>query len=234
MAYTYEFPAHYVSVDSVIFGADVTGGRASLHVLLVERGDPKEPFFAHWELPGGFVRPDESVFNAAERSLLEETGLAGGVHLEQLYTFGDLDRDPRGRVISVGYFALIDKQRCRVSPGSDAANTRWFDVTKLPQLAFDHQKVVIMAMATLRMKIRREPLAFGLLPDRFTRAQLHALYEAILGQSIDRSNFRRSLVKMRVLRTVGKAKNGGRSVTLYGYDSARYLSLVRRGLHFDL
>src|SRR5438876_4419931 len=140
MAFTYEYPAHYVTVDPVIFGSESTRDSCDLRILLIERAVPAEPFHGAWALPGGFVDPKESLDAAAARELEEETGVTGAF-LEQLYTFGAPDRDPRGRVITVAYLALVNRADCRVRAGSDAARAEWFDIRDLPVLAFDHKEI---------------------------------------------------------------------------------------------
>src|SRR3954469_20009400 len=135
MSFTYEYPAHYVSVDPVIFGADSRRDSCDLRVLLIERGDPQQPFVGSWALPGGFVDPAESLDDAAARKLSEETGGASAF-LEQLYTFGAPGRDLRGRVITVAYYALLNRAECTLRAGRDAARGQWFDVAELPALAF--------------------------------------------------------------------------------------------------
>lgn len=235
MPFTYEFPAHYVSVDTVIFGADVKTDTSSLRVLLIERGDPDGPFWGTWALPGGFVEQGESLDAAATRELEEETGMTGA-YLEQLYTFGEPQRDPRGRVITVAYFALLNLQKCKPVEGkSDAADARWFDVCDLPPLAFDHELIVAKALARLRAKVRYEPIGFNLMPEKFTIGQLRSLYEAILDRPIDGPNFRRSILRMKVLKTAGKERDTShRPAQLFRFDEERYAQLVRRGFNFEI
>lgn len=236
MPFTYEYPAHYVTVDPVIFGVDSTRASCDLQILLIARGDPKGPFFGCWALPGGFVEPGESLDVAAARELEEETGVTGAF-LEQLYTFGEPGRDPRGRVITSAYYALVKRASCTVRAGSDAAEARWFPVSGLSSIvfAFDHAVIVAMAVARLRAKVRYQPIGFQLLPERFPIAQLHALYEAILGRELDRHNFRRVILRMGLLKEAGKERSvPHRAATLYRFDSARYAQLVKRGFNFEI
>ena len=234
MAYSYEYPAHYVTVDPVIFGSEFTGDTCDLRVLLIERADRGQPFHGKWALPGGFVDPKESLDAAAARELEEETGVTGAF-LEQLYTFGAPDRDARGRVITVAYFALVNRSACTVRAGSDAARAEWFDIRELPELAFDHQAILDKAIARLRGKVRYEPIGFNLLPETFTLAQLHALYEAILDRPIDYSNFRRAILRMGLLKEAGEEKDvAHRPAKLFRFDDKAYARFVRRGFNFEI
>ena len=234
MSYTYEFPAHYVTVDPVIFGSASTRDTCDLKVLLIERAAQGQPFFGAWALPGGFVKPEESLEAAAQRELEEETGVTGAF-LEQLYTYGDPKRDPRGRVITVAYMALIDRGRCRLEAGTDAARAQWFDVDALPALAFDHGDIVARALARLRSKVRYEPIGFNLLPPTFTIAQLHALYEAVLGRDIYLPNFRRSVMRHHLLKEAGEEEDvSHRPAKLYRFDEKAYTRLLKSGSSFEV
>src|SRR5882672_10222447 len=172
--YCYQYPRAALTVDCVVFGFD--GGE--LKVLLIQRGI--EPFKGRWALPGGFVRVDETLDDAARRELEEETGLKS-IFLEQLYTFGTLNRDPRERVVSVAYYALVKLSDHRARAATDAADAEWFPISKVPKLAFDHANILATALARLKAKVRYEPIGFELLPSRFTLSQLQHLYEAVLG-----------------------------------------------------
>jgi 8-oxo-dGTP diphosphatase len=234
MAFTYQYPAHYVSVDTVIFGADSRRESCDLGILLVERGDPSQPFAGAWALPGGFVDPAESLDDAAKRELSEETGVESAF-LEQLFTFGAPRRDPRGRVITVAYYALVNRVDCTLRAGSDAARAQWFELSRLPALAFDHAEIIAKAVARLRAKIRYEPIGFNLLPERFTLAQLHTLYESLLDRPIDLPNFRRAILRMGLLREGGEEKDvSHRPAKLFRFDEKRYAQLVRRGFNFEI
>lgn len=182
-----------VTVDLVI----LTIQDADLKVLLVRRG--QWPYEGMWALPGGFVHMDESLHETARRELAEETGLAGDdIYLEQLYTFGEPGRDPRTRVITVAYFALVpaDVSR-RLRPGSDAAAVRWFSVYHLPELAFDHARIVALALQRLRGKLDWTPIAFRLLPEQFTMSQLRSAYQIILDRELDKQNFSKKMLHSR-------------------------------------
>jgi 8-oxo-dGTP diphosphatase len=229
VTYTYEYPRPALTVDAVVFGLT----RKSLQILLVERGG--EPFKGCWALPGGFVGEGEDLQEAARRELEEETGVALSF-LEQLYTFGAPGRDPRGRVVTVAYFALVRPEQVEVFAASDAAAAAWFPIDRLPPLAFDHDRIVGIATERLRGKVRYEPLGFDLLPESFTLGQLQELYETVLGRSIDKRNFRRKIKQMDVLHATGERQPGTphRAPELFRFDPTRYQQLVRRGLEFEL
>jgi 8-oxo-dGTP diphosphatase len=232
MAHTYEYPAHYVSVDPVVIGCTSTRDTCDVKMLLVERRE--KPFQGKWALPGGFVKPAESLEAAAARELREETGITDAF-LEQLYTFGQPRRDPRGRVITVAYMALIDRGGVQLRAGTDAARAEWFDLDALPPLAFDHAEIVARAIDRLRSKIRYEPIGFNLLPPTFTMAQLHALYEALLERELDLPNFRRAITRMDLLREAGQEKDvSHRPAKLLRFDEKAYSRLLKRGFSFDM
>ena len=165
MTFNYEYARPALTVDCVVFGLD----DEDLKVLLIERDLP--PFEGKWALPGGFVRVDESVDDAALRELQEETGVKK-VFLEQLYTVGDLDRDPRERVVTVAYYALVRLSSHKVKAATDARQALWFGIDDLPKLAFDHNKILKAAHERLRGKVRYQPIGFELLPQKFTLRQV--------------------------------------------------------------
>jgi 8-oxo-dGTP diphosphatase len=203
-----------------------------LHVLLVRRG--REPFAGAWAVPGGFVEMDESLEHAARRELAEETGLTD-VWLEQLYTFGRPDRDPRGRVITVAYYALIPAdQSVKPVGGDDAAQARWFEVGELPSLAFDHDEIVRYALQRLRTKLEYTTVGFQLLPTAFTLSQLQRVYEAILGRTLDKRNFRRKVASLGILQPIGQSVRDGahRPAGLYQLVATRFENLKDRGILF--
>ena len=208
----YRYPA--VTVDVVIF----TLKQGALHLLLVQRKYP--PFEGCWAVPGGFVRLDEPLDAAARRELAEETGVRD-VYLEQLYTFGDPGRDPRGRVISVAYIALVRAEQQNLAAATDAADVSWFPVATLPQpLAFDHSKIVKYAVDRLRSKLEYTTLAFQLLPELFSLPELQHIYEQILGEPLDRGNFYRKIKAAEVLEETGGFREGkGRPARLYRFRS---------------
>lgn len=201
-----------VTVDVVIFS--LVG--EELRVLLVKRKN--QPFADTWAFPGGFVRIAESLETAAARELEEETGVAN-VYMEQLYTFGDPDRDPRTRVITVAYFALVPHNAIRHRPGEEASETGWFALGNLPELAFDHAKILDYALTRLRYKLEYTSVGFRLLPDVFTLSELQRAYEIILGEELDKRNFRRKILSAEILEETGKQKKEaeGRPAMLYRY-----------------
>lgn len=210
----YERPS--VTVDVVIFA--LRDGR--LHVLLVKR--KHWPYADHWAIPGGFVNMDESLEAAARRELEEETGVHD-VYLEQLYTFGDPGRDPRTRVISVAYFALIRAESQTLKVSDESSDVRWFSADDLPQpLAFDHDKIMRYAVDRLRSKVEYTTLAFQLLPREFTLPRLKRTYEEILGEELDKANFYRKLRDSELLEATGKFHEGrGRPARLYRFRDSR-------------
>ncbi|MCP9234945.1 NUDIX domain-containing protein [Lewinella sp. JB7] len=235
---TYQHPRPSVTVDVVVFGYD--GGR-DLKLLLIQRGG--EPFKGQWALPGGFVDMEEDLATSALRELREETGVKD-LFLEQLYTFGAPDRDPRGRVISVAYFALVNLTDHPAVAASDAERVDWFKLQELPELAFDHATIIEMATARLRAKVRYQPIGFELLPEEFTLAELQALYETVLGvPQFNKRNFRTRIMKTGILQEVGRQQNvAHRPAALYRFNKETYHHLVeqrdsavlRRALDFEL
>lgn len=229
MPHTYEYPRSALTVDCVVFGFD----EAALKVLLIERGLP--PFKGKWALPGGFVRVDETVDEAARRELAEETGLTN-VFLEQLYTFGALDRDPRERVVSVAYYALVKLVEHPAMGASDASDAGWFPAARPPALAFDHAGILKMALERLRGKVRYEPIGFELLPEKFTLSQLQHLYEIVLQGAVDKRNFRKKILGMELLIPLKEQARAGahRPAQLFRFDAKKYAALKKRGFNFEL
>ena len=229
MPFTYEYARPALTVDCVVFALD--GG--DLKVLLIQRGQP--PFEGRWALPGGFVRVDESLESAALRELAEETGLAD-VYLEQLYTFGDVGRDPRERVVSVAYYALVNLPATAVKGATDARDAAWFPASDLPTLAFDHDRIVAVALDRLKGKVRYQPIGFELLPPRFTLGQLQALYETVLERPLDKRNFRKKILGMGVLVETDEVQQdvAHRAARLYRFDERRYEKLRKRGFNFEV
>ncbi len=218
-----------LTVDCVVFGFDV----GDLKVLLIEREIP--PFKGKWALPGGFVLVDETVEDAARRELEEETGITK-LYLEQLYTFGELNRDPRERVVTVAYYALVKLSDHRIRAASDAAQAAWFSVDDLPKLAFDHARIVDMALTRLQGKVRYQPIGFGLLPPKFTLSQLQHLYETILERPLDKRNFRKKILSMGFLLELDEIEQdvAHRAARLYSFDRKKYEQLVRAGFNFEI
>ena len=229
MPHTYQYARAALTVDCVVFGYD----EGELKVLLIERA--LEPFKGRWALPGGFVRVDETLDKAALRELSEEAGLKD-VFLEQLYTFGSVDRDPRERVVSVAYYALVKLSDHRARAATDASNAEWFPISKVPKLAFDHGEILAAALGRLKGKVRYEPIGFELLPPKFTLSQLQNLYEAVLGANLDKRNFRKKvlsfglLVRLRETQMVGRH----RPAQLFRFDADKYEKHKKRGFNFEL
>jgi 8-oxo-dGTP diphosphatase len=216
---TYD-PASYdrpsVTVDVALFAFR----NDALQVLLIRR--KRWPYQDYWAIPGGFIQMGESLEQSALRELREETGV-DDVYLEQLYTFGDPERDPRTRVISVAYFALLGADQARqVQAGDDAAEARWWSMADLPPLAFDHDRILRYAHQRLRWKLEYTALGFLLLPETFTLGELQAVYEAVLGERLDKRNFRRKILAAGVLEETGDCRNGGlrRPARLYRFTAA--------------
>jgi 8-oxo-dGTP diphosphatase len=216
-------------VDCVVFGFD----EGDLKVLLIQRG--LDPFKGRWALPGGFVRVDETLDAAARRELQEEAGLSN-VFLEQLYTFGAVDRDPRERVVSVAYYALVELSRHAAKASTDAASAQWFPVSHVPKLAFDHAEILDAAIGRLKGKVRYQPIGFELLPEKFTLSQLQHLYEAVLGTELDKRNFRKKVLSFELLVPLAETQMLGRHrpAQLFRFDAQKYEKLKKRGFNFEL
>ncbi len=213
-----DYPRPSVTVDVVI----LTVIDADLRVLLVKRG--RWPFAGHWAIPGGFINMDESLEAAAQRELKEETNLSG-IYLEQLYTFGNPGRDPRTRVITVVYYALIDSALIASSPvraADDAAEAAWYSLYDLPSLAFDHDQILDYTLQRLRGKLEYTTIGFQLLSDEFTLSELQAVYEVIQHRRLDKRNFRRKILSTNILQDTGRTKMEGshRPARLYRFDPA--------------
>jgi 8-oxo-dGTP diphosphatase len=186
-------------------------------------------------LPGGFVHVDESLDTAARRELREETGISD-VFLEQLYTIGTLGRDPRERVVTVAYYALVKLSDHKVQAATDARNAAWFGVDDLPDLAFDHDDILAMGLERLRGKVRYRPIGFELLPRKFALRQLQHLYEAVLDRPLDKRNFRKKIVKMGILIDLDEIETdvAHRAARLYSFDKKRYDRMTKQGFNFEI
>ena len=224
-----------VTTDAVVFGFDGVG----LNVLLIQRG--VEPYKNMWALPGGFMRPeDKSARDCAYRELHEETDVED-IYMEEFQTFSAIDRDPRERVITIAFFALVVKNRYRVKGGDDASNARWFLVKDLPELAFDHKVIIELALERLRQRIHFEPIGFHLLDKEFTMPQLHSIYIAILEppeddtKLRDRRNFPKKMLKLGYIRETGKKVTGNphRSPKLYTFDEEAYQRAKKIGMRLE-
>ena len=228
----YERPS--VTADILIFTVDIKG---KLELLLIKRKHP--PYQDCWAIPGGFVNMDESLEDGAKRELKEETNI-DGVHMEQLYTFGNVGRDPRTRVISVAYMALVPKNMLTVKAGDDAADTKWYEVTledgkpKFNEdisLAFDHEEIVTVALDRLRGKLNYTTIAFNLLGDtnRFSIYELQKVHEAILGKKLNAANFRRSFMLNFVNK--GYVEETGEICKEYAHRASKYYRVVKEQLN---
>ena len=222
------YPRHHVAIDSIIFGFDDN----QLQLLLMKR--QLQLCKDSWSLIGGFVGNDESVDQAAYRVLKEHTGLAN-IYLEQLYTYGDTNRDPGGRVISVAYYALIKADRFDENLGN-RFGSQWFPVETIPHLVFDHNQMVHKAMRRLQRKSMSQPIGFELLPEKFTLTQLQNLYEAIHQTSLDKRNFRKKILAMDVLTQLDEKDKvtSKRGAYLYRFDKDKYDRLIENGYHFGV
>lgn len=220
-----------LTVDNVIFGFD---GR-DLNVLLIKRGEI--PFLDNWALPGHFVTEKEDIDAAATRILEDLTGLKS-VYLEQVQTFGAIDRHPMGRVITVAYYSLINLNAYEVRPAFIAQKATWFRVEEAIQmnLPFDHTNILESCINRLQLRVRRQPIGFELLPDKFTLTHLKQLYDSILGQELDKRNFRKKILSMKILIDLNESQEGvaHRPAKLYKFDAERYQDLIQDGFHFDI
>lgn len=226
LSYCYKYPRPSVTTDCVIFGFDKDG----LSVLLVERG--LEPFKGCWAFPGGFLQMDEDADTGARRELKEETGLETDA-IEQFGTFTEVNRDPRGRVITIAYYALV--QKSEVVGGDDAAAARWFPIHEVPRLAFDHDRILRIAIDTIKEKIHFKPIGFDLLPKVFTMSQLQYLYESILGIKFDRRNFASKMLKTGILSEVddGIVRTSSRIPINYEFNLDHYQRMKANGFRLE-
>ena len=220
--YRYDFPHPAVTVDIVIF----TIRDRKLKILLVRRAG--EPYRGAWALPGGFVEPDEGLDQAAARELEEETGVTG-VYLEQLYTFGEPNRDPRERVITVAYYALIPSDRLRLQAADDAEAVGWFAMDDLPALAFDHADIIAMAHERLIAKLDYSTIVFAFMPERFTLTELQNVYEIIRQEEIDKRNFRKWALALKQIQETREKRRGGihRPAKLYRVKRPGTVAIIK-------
>lgn len=227
--YTYDYPRPAITVDCIIFGFD----KNELKVLLTQRAI--EPYFGKWAFPGGFINIDETADDSARRKLQEEVGLQD-IFLEQLYTFSDLDRDPRYRVISIAYYALVRSTDYILEAGLNIEDVQWFSLQEIEDLAFDHNKILDIAIERLKGKIRYQPIGFELLPEKFTLPDLHRLYETILQRDIDRGNFRKKILSMDLLidHSDEQENRPSRGAKIYSFDRERYEILTKSGFYFEV
>lgn len=224
--YHYKYPHPSVTTDCVIFGFD--GNR--LNVLLVERGI--EPYKGKWAFPGGFLKMDETAEDGARRELKEETGLETA-YMKQFHTFTAPERDPRERVITIAYYALVKLSEVR--GGDDAAKAQWFAINNVPPLAFDHDRILRAALNELRRQIHFEPVGFELLPKKFTLTQLKRLYEAILDVRFDRRNFYHKMMKLGLLTTLDETipLPNKKVAFLLSFNAEAYEAMKQQGFKLE-
>jgi len=221
-----------VAVDAIVFGYSKIDG---VSVLLIQR--KYEPFKNLWAIPGGFVQEDESLEDAVRRELMEETGVKLN-YLEQLYTFGDPGRDPRQRIIAVAYFGLVKtSQYHELKASTDAEIAKWFNIKKIPPLAFDHKQLLSVAIERLRAKVRYQPIGFELLDKKFPFSDLEKLYTALLDRDMNRRNFSKKILSFGFLEETGelsRSEGKGRPSKIYQFNQKRYRELLKEGFHFEI
>ena len=220
-----------ITVDAVVFGYDV---KEDLSVLLIKR--LIEPYKGKWALPGGFVLNGESLEDAVERELAEETGVKVN-YLEQLYTFGNPKRDPRQHIITISYYGLVRRSQFELYASTDAEEAQWYNINQLPKLAFDHRVIFDYALKRLRGKLAYEPIGFELLDEQFPLPDLHRLYEILYGEKIDRRNFYKKILQLGILEDLEifqPTSGRGRPSKLYRFNKKKYFKLKAQGIVFEI
>ncbi|EJL64314.1 NUDIX hydrolase [Flavobacterium sp. CF136] len=217
-----------ITIDCVIFGFD----KGSLEVLLVQHGEGISK--GKWGLPGGWINKKESTDDAAHRLLNELTAL-DHIYLEQLKAFGNPDRFPLRRVITIGYYALIKREDYNIKAGFTASDAKWYKINEIPDLIYDHNEILAYSLQHLRNRVKQTPIGFNLLPEKFTLLQLMHLYEEILGIEMDKSNFRRKILHMKLLVALDEKQQdvSHRAAKLYKFDSEIYKKLTEKGFNFE-
>lgn len=217
-----------LSVDCVIFGFE----NNSLEILLIKRA--RKPSVGKWALPGGFIKKEELVDDAANRILQETTGIKN-IYMEEVAIFDKVDRYPKWRVFTLGYFALISPEKYFISTGVDTKEVKWFKIDELPKLPFDHEEILNTSLEKLRTRVRYRPIGFELLPKKFTLPQLQKLYEVVLGKKLDKRNFRKKISGMNLLINTNEIDiKNKRKAALYMFDKKNYNRLKREGFIFEL
>jgi hypothetical protein len=218
-----------LSIDCLIFGFK----ESELDILLVQHGEGISK--GRWALPGGWIQYAEGIDDAASRILHDLTGVSN-IYLEQVKAFGDVPRYPTKRVVTIAYYALVKPESYTLQPGFTAADAQWFKVTDLPDLPYDHDRIVKEGLQFLKEKARREPIGFNLIPRKFTLLQLQELYEVILARKLDKPNFRRKILKMNFLEPCKEKQTdvSHRAASLYRFDKKRYAKLKEKGFVFEL
>lgn len=217
------------SIDCVVFGY----GDDGVKVLLIQRG--AEPYKDFWAIPGDLVYPNENLDQAVERVLKALTGLSD-LYMDQAGTFGEVDRHPMGRVITTGYFSLINIENYDYQAASWASNIKWVSLKDIPQLAFDHGKIVDRSLAKLGKRVRNQPIGFNLLPTKFTLNDIQKLYEDLLDTKFDKANFRKKIQKMKLIQPLDEFESNvaHRPAKLYRFNEKRYNDLKKKGFNFEL
>ena len=225
----YQTTMNSISIDCIIFGFN----NGVLEVLLVQHalGDTK----GEWGLPGGFIFENESIDDAAQRLLKELTGL-NNIFLEQVKAFGEPHRFPQRRVITIGYYALINRKEYDIKAGFTASEAEWYKINSIPNLIYDHNEILDFGVKKLQNRILTAPIGFNLLPEKFTLLELMQLYEEILGIALDKSNFRRKILKMKLLVALDEKQQdvSHRAAQLYQFDSKIYAKLSQKGFNFEI
>ncbi len=218
-----------LSIDCVIFGFKDT----ELYILLVKHGIG--PTLGQWALPGSWIKYNESLTDAANRILTAQTSV-DNIYLEQFQAFGNIERFPERRVITIVYYALVNIDKFVLHPGPTEMDAEWFKIQDIPKLAFDHQIIIEKCLDFIKHKIQHEPIGFNLLPRKFTLLQLLELYEAILGQKLDKSNFRKKLLKMNLLVDTNEKEQdvSHRAASLFKFDEGVYNKLLDKGFTFEV
>jgi len=218
-----------LSIDCLIFGFK----NSQLYILLVKHGEGISK--GHWALPGGWIKYNEGVDEAAYRILTAQTSVSK-IYLEQLRTFGDINRYPTKRVITVAYFALVNPEDFELHPGTSVTDAQWFNIHEVPSMVYDHNKILDWGFKHLKHKVQHEPIGFNLLPKKFTLHQLQELYEAILEKKLDKPNFRRKLTKMNLLVPCDEKQKdvSHRAASLYRFDKKVYDELILKGFTFEV
>lgn len=219
-----------VAVDAIVFGYQ----NNQLYVLLIQQKFGTQE--SYWALPGGLVQNDESLQDAVKRELKEETNISVN-YFEQLFTFGDdVFRDPRNRVISVAYFALVDSSKLIVKADTDAEKAQWFKIDEIPPLAFDHTIILGKGIERLKAKLTYEPIGFDLLPKEFLFSELENLYCTILEKEIDRRNFRKKILSFEIIEETDRFSSikSGRPAKLFKFNKQKYNTLLKKGFHFEI
>jgi len=217
-----------ITIDCAVFGYD----NGSLKILLVQHGEGVS--IGQWGLPGGWITEKEHIKGAAHRLLKKITGL-DKIYLKQLKAFGSPDRYPAARVITIGYYAVVKRTDYNITVGGNISDAQWYNIKEIPELAFDHSQILEYALKKLRKKVKKAPIGFSLLPKKFTLLELMRLYEEILGYEMDKPNFRRKFLNMKLLKTLPEKQENTkyRAAQLYEFDTEIYEKLTKKGLSFE-